>query len=173
MEQFSFRKIIDGDAERIRNWIKENEFVRRWYFHCKIPRIRTINKKINRENVDSYIVLLNDIEIGYIQCYSIDGWGSWSNKVKIHNESYSVGIDYYIGDKNHIHMGYGPKMLTQFIDKIIKPLNCDYLIITPDKENIVSRKCCEKCGLKFVKEVHVPYENSKHVEAVYIKKMKK
>ena len=173
MDKISFRKIKNGDEHLIHEWIKSNEFVRFWYYHNKTPRVETINKKIHRDRIDSYIVLLNNVEIGYVQCYSVDGWGVWSRRVKIYNNMQAIGTDYYIGDINYIHKGFGPKMINEFIDNIIAPTGCAYVLITPDKNNVASRRCCEKCGLKFVKEVNIPYKNSKHIEAVYFKEINK
>ena len=62
-------------------------------------------------------------------------------------------------------------MINYFIDNFIKD-KYDYVMISPNPENIVSRKTCEKCGFEFVKIVGLPYDNSKNKEVVYIKKCK-
>ena len=76
----SFRKIKNSDDLLIRNWIKTNEFVKKWYYENKIPNLKTINKKIHRANIDSFIVLIDGKEVGYIQCYLIDNFGSWAEE---------------------------------------------------------------------------------------------
>ena len=92
-------------------------------------------------------------------------------RVKVYQYGKTAGLDYFIGDINYIHKGYGPKMIIEFINQVVKPFGFDYVTITPNKENIVSRKCCEKCGLNYFKTVNVPYRTSKKKEAVYIKNL--
>jgi len=113
------------------------------------------------------IVMYNNFPIGFIQSYPVDNNGSWTTKVKVAENM--VSIDYFIGDINFIHKGIGPKMIQEYIDKIIKPDKYSVALISPDPNNIANRKCIEKCGFVFIKNVNVPYKNSKSQESVYIK----
>ena len=82
-----------------------------------------------------------------------------------------VSIDYYIGDINYIHKGYGSKIILELIEQVIKHLGYDYALISPNPDNKGSIRCCEKSGFKYVKTVSVPYNNSKERECVYVKKI--
>lgn len=82
-----------------------------------------------------------------------------------------VSIDYYIGDINYIHKGIGSKMILEYIEQVVKLDGYAVAMISPDPNNIASRKCVEKCGFQYIKTVNVPYSNSKNKEAVYIKNL--
>ena len=172
--KIKFREIKIEDSKLILNWIKTNQFVKEWYYSNTTPRLKTIenklNNKINNANMIVKIAMLNGKDFGYIQCYPVDGQGAWSTKVKVYNKTCS--IDYYIGDINYIHMGYGKEMILSFIEQVVKPLKYEYAMISPDPKNNASVRCCQKCGFCYYKTVNVPYKNSKEIEAVYIKKLK-
>lgn len=170
---FSFRDLKLEDCYLFHKWIKTNCFVKKWWYSNKQPQISTLKKKIqtklDRINGINKIVLLNGVEIGFIQSYDVDGNGNWTKQVKLYENTAS--IDFFIGDIDYIHKGYGKLMINEFIETFIKD-KYDYVMISPDQENIVSRKTCEKCGFEFVKVVGIPYDNSKNKEVVYIKKCK-
>ena len=170
--KITFRQVEDSDLQQIKKWIKYNKFVKRWYYKNILPQLTTLYKRIiERRSVPKFfsnLILIDEVPIGYIQSYAIEGWGAWSNKTKIYDNT--VGLDYFIGDLNYIHKGYGPKIIQKYIDEQ-KKLGYEYVSISPDPDNIVNCKCCEKCGLTFQKIVNVPYKNSKNKEAIYIKKL--
>lgn len=169
----TFRESTENDALLIRNWIKTNEFTRKWYYSDKIPRLDTLRKKligkINDSNTKAMIAMADNKEFGYVQCYPADGQGAWSKKVKVYDNTAS--IDYFIGDIKFIHKGCGQRMILEFIEQIIKPLGYEYVMISPDPQNTASIRCCKKCGFEYAKTVNVPYINSKNKEAVYIRKV--
>jgi len=171
--KIEFKKVSVNDLQLIREWIKSNEFVKKWYYYNKIPRISTLDKKIiKRQSIKNFyanIILIDKKPIGYIQSYDIEGWGSWSKQVKIHDKT--VGLDYFIGDINYIHKGYGEKFILKYIEWIKNSNKYDYVMISPDPLNIVNRKCIEKCGFKFKRIVGIPNSKSKHQEAIYLKKI--
>ncbi len=170
--EITFRAVEECDLSLIQNWIKTNEFAKKWYYKNVVPTIKSLHKKIIERRVvpqfNSYLMLIDNLPIGYIQSYAIEGWGAWSNKIKIFNNT--VGLDYFIGDINYLHKGYGPQIIMEFINTL-KAQGFDYVSISPDPDNIVNRKCCEKCGLTFQKIVNTPYKNSKNREAIYLKKL--
>jgi len=171
--EIKFRKVNEEDSVIMRNWIKTNEFVKKWYYIGKVPRLKTIlnklKKRLNDKKFNMMIVVCDGKEIGYIQSYPVDGNGAWTNKVKVYDNM--VSIDYYIGNINYIHKGIGSKMILAYIDKFLMSSSYDYALITSDPENIASNKCALKCGFEYVKTVNVPYKNSKTIENIYIKKL--
>ena len=166
-----FVDITIEDASVIRQWIKTNEFTKKWYYQNKIPQQKTLEKKLSKKlqqkNTYAKIVVFDGKKIGYIQGYPVDGNGNWTRQVYI--KPNVASIDYFIGDINYIHKGYGQKIICEFIEKIIKPKGYAGVMISPDPENIASTKCCQKCGLEYIKTVGIPYDSSKNKEAVFYK----
>ncbi len=169
----TFRDLKEDDYKLLHKWIKTNQYVKKWYFFDKQPRLETLRKKFlkrieNKENWIIKIVQIDRIDIGYIQGYTIEDNGNWTKQVKIYENT--VSIDFYIGNIEYIHKGYGKLMINAFIDEFIKE-NYRYVMISPDPSNKVSISICEKCGLKYIKTVGIPYDNSKNKEAIYIKEV--
>ena len=171
--KIEFKKANVNDLQMIRDWIKSNTFVQKWYYKNRIPRISTLDriiiKRQSRKNFYANIILIDGKPIGYIQSYDIEGWGSWSKQVKVYDKT--VGLDYFIGDINYIHKGYGEKFILEYINLIKKSNKYDFVMISPDPLNVVNRKCIEKCGFEFVKIVNTPKPISKYQEAIYLKKI--
>ena len=171
--EIKFKKADINDLQIIREWIKNNTFVQKWYYKGKTPRISTLYKKIiERQKIKNFcanIIQIDNKPIGYIQSYDIEGWGLWSKKVKIYDET--VGLDYFIGDINYIHKGYGEKFILEYVNLIKKSNKYKFVMISPDLFNIANIKCVKKCGFKLKKIVSFPKSKSRHQEAVYIKKI--
>ena len=171
--KISFNKATENDLLFVQKWIKANDRVKKWYYHDKVPTINTLRKKIiERQKVKDFyanIVFFNDIPVGYLQSYDVNGWGNWTKRVKIYENT--VGLDYFIGENEYLNKGYGPKIIKQYIDEVVKKQKYDYATATPDPDNYASCRCLEKCGFKFQKVVNIPYINSKHREAIYLKKL--
>ena len=168
----SFRQATIQDCKMMRDWIKNNEFVKKWYYHNKVPRLSTLEKKmerkLNTKNMKVNIVLCDDFPIGYIQSYPVDGNGSWTTKVRVAENM--VSLDYYIGDINFIHKGIGKLMLLEYI-KIVSKEGYNNVLISPDPENFVQEKLMKKLGFTYIKTVNVPYINSPEREAIYVKQI--
>lgn len=169
----TFRNATIEDCKLMRSWIKSNEFARHWYYLDKTPRLSTLERKMEKKLKDpktkAKIVLVDNVPMGFIQSYPVDGCGAWANKVRVADNM--VSIDYFIGDLNYIHKGLGSKMILEYIEQIIKKEGYSVAMISPDPNNIANCKCVEKCGFRYVKTVNVPYSNSKEKEAVYIKEI--
>ena len=171
--EISFREIEIEDCDLIRNWIKSNEYTRQWYFFNHIPQKRNLIKKIEEiktePQTNASLILINNFPIGYIQSYPVDGNGNWTKRVKVAENM--VSIDYFIGDIDYIHKGWGPKILLRYIESEIKKHNYKMMLISPNPENVANRKCIEKCGFEYIKTVGVPFMTSKAKEALYVKKI--
>ena len=171
--KIEFRKASVSDLQMVREWIKGNVFARKWYYNDRVPRISTLDKKIiKRQSIKNFcanIILFDGKPVGYIQSYDIEGWGLWSRQVKIYDKT--VSLDYFIGDINYIHKGYGEKFILEYIDLIKNSNKYDFVMISPNPMNVVNRKCIEKCGFEFQKIVNVPSAKSKNQEAIYLKKI--
>jgi len=169
----TFRQCELADAKLMREWCKQNEYTRHWYYFDKVPRLSTFERKIREKKQLKdwrfYIVQIDGKDIGYIQSYPVDGNGNWTKQVKV--KECCASIDYFIGDINYIHKGLGKLILLEYIKKQVKPLGFEYALISPDPENTANRNLVEKCGFTYIKTVGVPFDTSKEKEGVYIKKI--
>ena len=172
--EIKFRQIKIEDSSIIRNWIKTNEFAKRWYFYNKTPRLLTLKNKIanklKEKDLKAYLVCIDNVPIGYIQSYPVCDKSAWGKKVKVHDNT--VSLDYYIGDINYIHKRLGSLIINEYIEQVIKKDGFEYVMISPDPENKVQLRLMEKCKFEYIKTVNVPYSNSKNREAIYIKNIK-
>lgn len=130
----SFRTVTVEDCKMIREWIKTNRFTRHWYYFDKTPRLSTLENKIlknlKQPKTRANIILIDNVPIGYIQSYPVDGNGNWTKQVKVAENM--VSIDYFIGDINYIHKGLGSKMILEYIDQVIKNENYAFAMISPE-----------------------------------------
>ena len=168
----TFRDLQKDDYILIHKWCKENEFVRKWYFLNKQQHLETIRKKYQKkaENTENWIYKIMQIDgndVGFIQGYPVDNNGNWTKQVKVYEKTASV--DYFIGNLNYIHKGFGKLIVEEFIKQFISPKQFDYVMISPDPENTANCHLCEKMGFKLHKIVNVPLKRSNEREAVYIK----
>ena len=171
--QITFKQICESDLPQMRQWIKTNPDVKKWYYYNKVPRISSLYKKtIERLKIEKFkanIIFIDKKPVGYIQSYAVEGWKTWTKRVKLFEKTAS--LDYFIGDLNYIHKGFGSKIVLEYIEKHVKNDGYDYVMISPDPSNVVNIKCVEKSGFEYVKTVSIPYQTSKHKEAIYIKKL--
>lgn len=169
----TFRNLKEKDYELLHRWIKTNPYVKKWYYLGRQPRLKTLENKIKKRIADKEkwcikIAQIDGVDFGYIQAYPVDGNGNWTRQVKVYD--YTVSLDYFIGNIDYIHKGYGSLMINSFIDEFLKE-KYDYAMISPDPINRASIRTCEKCGFNYIKTVNTPNKNSTNIEAVYIKKL--
>ncbi len=107
---------------------------------------------------DSYIILHNNIKIGYIQTYLLKNYPEYNELVQADDNS--AGIDMLIGEKEYIHKGLGPIIIKKFlIDIVFQNKNIKNCVIGPEPKNIIAIKAYEKAGFKYIKTIKVPDED--------------
>lgn len=149
----NFRKLQDTDEDYLlmMNWLNNSD-VRRWYGYDDFPkppdlndiRRKYKNKILNSNQANPNIILINDIQVGYIQYYET---------VEYLHEKNVYGIDLFIGNNDYRKKGYGSKILKQIIKDIFKNSTITKIVIDPDIENKVAIKCYLNAGFQKLKEI--------------------
>lgn len=116
------------------------------FFNSFLKRIRSGTKP--------YLVVYNDLPIGYIQCYSADSTTSpWLPKLPDN----LVGIDQFIGEPDYLGKVIGTLFIKDFVKELIEKDNTLTIIVDPDPTNIAAIRCYEKVGFKRLGEYQAPW----------------
>lgn len=154
---FTFKPVEASDLPLLYAWFKNSHVDLWWpvpteqedFFKSFLERIRAGVKK-------PYIVLLNNLPIGYIQSYSVDKTThSWLPKLP--SEKNVIGIDQFIGEPNYLYKGFGPLFIKKFIDDLITKDPNLTIIVDPDPTNAAAIRCYEKVGFKKLGEFQAPW----------------
>ena len=151
----SFRNLSKDDFFTLYTWLKVPHVKEFWYQNESFTYndiVEKYTKRLKEDVVDSYIILKNGKDIGFIQSYTIDDSDAFLVKGKI------KGIDLYIGEFNFVHKGYGKDIINNFIKKFIfNDPSIRFIGIDPEVDNFIAIKAYEKSGFK-----HVNTEYSKN-----------
>jgi len=169
----SFKKLEIIDLDLMYKWYHA-DFVNKWY-DKEIPdwtHEQIENKYIpyiqGQKPVDGYIILYNDIKIGYVQTYLLKDYPEYDQIVQAGEGA--AGLDLFIGERDYAHKGLGSVIILEFLRNIIfTDSNIKKCIIGPEPKNIVAIKSYQKVGFKYVKTIQVPEED----EPEYIMEIKR
>lgn len=158
----SFKKLEMTDLDIMYKWY-HTDFVNRWY-DKEIPDWtyeQIENKYIpyiqEQKPIESYIILCNDIRIGYIQAYLLKDYPEYDQLVQAGEGS--AGVDLFIGERDYLHKGLGSVIILDFLKNILFANdNIKKCIIGPEPKNIAAIKAYTKVGFKYVKTIQVPEE---------------
>jgi aminoglycoside 6'-N-acetyltransferase len=162
MLHVNFRKLELTDIELIYNWFKKPE-INKWYARGKSWDYEEIENKylpriIGSENIPSFIIEFDDIQIGFIQYYPLtaflpDGFSiEQAGQYQI-DLNKAAGMDLFIGEPLLLGKGYGPKALYKFLESIVFK-KFDVVFVDPESINIRAIKAYTKCGFKPLDENH-------------------
>ncbi len=156
-DKITFRLLTNKDADLMYNWLIE-EHVHEWFASAIDISMDFVKEHYIDKNdfIKRWIFQINNIDIGYIQSYFYEDNDKISTNYKndIGAKEGSVGLDYFIGDKNYIHKGYGKIILKHFLEDIIFPdSRTKSIIVGPRTKNLASIKILEANGFKWYKNV--------------------
>ena len=151
----SFRNLCEADFLTLHRWLKAPHVKEYWYQNESFTYEQIHNKYTKRliEGViESYIILKNGVDIGFIQTYIIDEPSNFlvNDKIK--------GVDLYIGELDYVHEGYGKDIINHFVKEyIFNDSSVRFAGIDPVVKNLIAIKAYEKSRFK-----HVNTEYSKY-----------
>ncbi len=154
---FAFKPVEENDLPLLYSWFKKPHVELWWpvpeeqedFFKSFLERIRAGVKK-------PYIVLLNDLPIGYLQSYSVNqATHSWLPELP--GNKNVIGIDQFIGEPDYLYKGFGPLFIKQFVDDLIAKDPALTVIVDPDPTNTVAIRCYEKVGFKQLGVYQAPW----------------
>ncbi len=108
---------------------------------------KTIEKPMH-----AYIILHNELPIGYIQYYDKHDFPPEQGYKITELPKSCAAIDWYIGEPEFIGKGIGSKALVLFLDNYVFP-KFDYVFTDSETKNISAIRAYEKTGFKEIKKV--------------------
>jgi RimJ/RimL family protein N-acetyltransferase len=163
IDHISFFKLREIDFTLLYKWYN-TDFVNKWYGKEKQEwKYKEIENKYKpyiqgQKPTDSYIILYNDIKVGYIQTYLLKNYPEYNELVQVDDNS--AGIDLLIGEKEYIHKGLGPIIIKKFLkDIVFQNKNIKSCVIGPEPKNIIAIKAYKKVGFKYIKTIKIQDEH--------------
>lgn len=156
MSEISFRRCQRADLELLYNWFQTPE-IHQWYARGKNWSFSDIENKylpriLGEEPIPSFMIEYKQQAIGFIQYYPLSY--SLPNSLTIaQTVQYQIdlkktaGIDLFIAETAFLGKGWGPKIITQFLESIVFK-KYDLIFIDPDKINTRAIKAYAKCGFQ-------------------------
>jgi aminoglycoside 6'-N-acetyltransferase len=146
--QFDFRLVTKEDFPLLTIWLN-TPHVKKWWRE-PTETLDEVEKKyggrvIGDEPTDVYFAMLRGTPIGMIQSYRVDDYPEHAESINLEN---AIGVDLFIGEEAYTGKGYGPLLLAQFIDKVIRTSYRDaaFVVADPEIANTVSIRAFEKAG---------------------------
>ncbi len=160
--KFTFTPIEEKNFPSLQSLLQkwfEMPHVEQWW---PVPRegedfFNSFLKRI-RSGTQPYLVLCNDIAIGYIQCYSVDLTKStWLPKLSDNKTGNIIGIDQFIGEPDYLNKGIGTLFIKEFVKNLIAKDKTLTIVVDPDPTNAAAIRCYEKVGFKKLGEYQAPW----------------
>jgi aminoglycoside 6'-N-acetyltransferase len=147
--KLNFRPLEKADFPQFATWLAEPHVSKWWQEPATIQHVEEEYGGCTRGDLRTrvYIVELGNKPIGVIQSYMVDDYPEHAKSI---NGSKEVGIDYFIGDPEYVGRGYGGKMISDFIDDVVRGLYPEALgvVADPEVKNIASVRALAKAGFK-------------------------
>ena len=141
-----------------------NDLVSKWFkIGEMLPTVEEVTEKYipyisGEKPTQAYIILIDCVDVGYIQKYFISDYPDFNEYVQ--TDDNAVGIDLFIGHRDYIYKGYGKYIIIEFLKNyVFSEARSDKCIIGPEPKNISAIKAYEKAGFKWYKNIQIPSEN--------------
>jgi len=145
-EPIEFRTLLNEDCHLLHLWLQEPHVREFWDDgNRSIEQTRSYYYKDN--NVDRFIFSINNHPVGYIQSYDVKLSNEYKKFSKNNYKTETVGVDFFIGDKNFIGKGFAKIILQDFIK--IYCSDASRILVDPEAKNSKAIHVYETCG--FVK----------------------
>jgi RimJ/RimL family protein N-acetyltransferase len=156
----SFRRLTEDDLPLMHRWLN-TEHVARWYRvrgvtnqSLKWVATRYLGRIRGEDPTRSFVIMLGQRPIGYIQGYLIADNPEYSAQVQV--DEGAAGVDMFIGEPDLVHRRLGRHIARRFVDEVVfGELGAACCIIGPDPENAVAIRAYEKAGFRYLKTVHI------------------
>lgn len=109
------------------------------------------------EPTRSFVILVDDGPIGYIQTYRIADYPEYAACIDVSEAA--AGLDLYIGEASHLHRGLGPQIIRAFLRQVVfVEAEIESCIIGPALTNRAAIRAYEKAGFRHLKTMRLPSE---------------
>jgi aminoglycoside 6'-N-acetyltransferase len=139
--EFSFHLIGEEDMSLLLVWLNKPH-IKKWW---RYPDETIDDVKRENDPTSYYIATLNKKPIGFIQSYNVEDYPEHAEYINLDK---AIGVDLFIGEENLIGKGYGPILLKQFVEKVIRKQydGAKYVVADPEVLNKASIRAFEKAG---------------------------
>jgi RimJ/RimL family protein N-acetyltransferase len=151
-----FRSFTEEDIQQVVSWIYKSHVLDVWDSAQGVQSDVVEEKymtRINSDVIDTYIIVINGVDVGLIQTYYIESHQDFG----LTNEV-AKGIDLFIGETDYINKGYGTRILKLFLQQYIfhqPEVQC--ACIDPELYNERAIRTYEKVGFKTVRVGYSEY----------------
>ncbi len=144
----NLKKVEIEDLSLILEWFHHDHVYDVWFSIKSMTeqeRYDKYYKRLNKDDIEMFIILNNNIKIGYIQTYILDDLSQF----KING--LAKGIDLFIGDKKYLGIGLGPQAIEVLLENHVFDDNLIlHACIDPEVRNERAIKAYKKVGFKHV-----------------------
>jgi aminoglycoside 6'-N-acetyltransferase len=147
--QYIFHPMSSGDLPMIRRWLETPEVVRWW--GQPDEQYALVSGDLDHPDMDQFIVALDEIPFGYIQCYALITW----------NQGFGAqppgtrGIDQFIGVPDMIGRGHGSGFIRQFAERVLTS-GIPRVVTDPDPDNRRAVRAYARAGFQSERVVDTP-----------------
>lgn len=145
--EISFRPLTRDDLPRFRAWLV-TPHVREWWRDDIEETVAEYAKELEAGSTTSFFVILAEgRDVGFIQSYRVKDEPEYQAGIKIDD---AVAVDLFVGDASLVGTGFGPRLLTAFIEQVVKPRYPDarFVVASPSVGNARSIRAFEKAGFE-------------------------
>lgn len=146
-EDYDFVALVHAHLPLVRSWLGEPH-VARWFTEGPDEALEHIRAHIDDPAIDCFLVQHNGRPIGYIQAYDPFAWPDHPYRDQPVG---TVGIDQFIGERDLIGRGHGPR----FIDQLVRnrfALGVPRVVTDPDPTNASAILAYSKAGFVPIEE---------------------
>lgn len=141
----NFRLFTEQDIENLVAWVFEPHVLDVWDSAQGVEKKLVqdkYEKRLYDDYIETYIITIDEIDVGMIQTYFIDNHSDFSLI-----DEFAKGIDLFIGDPDYINKGFGTQVLRQFItEHVFNDPHVEYACIDPEVHNEPAVRVYEKVG---------------------------
>ncbi len=143
----SFRPLQIVDFQLFADWLARPHVQRWWPEPATIEHVSKEYGDCTRGNFTTRVYVVEDgtRPIGIIQAFWLDDFPDHSHLFPMRN---AVSIDYLIGEEDYVGRGVGAKMISQFIESVVKDIypKASGIATSAEVENHASLGTLRKCG---------------------------
>jgi aminoglycoside 6'-N-acetyltransferase len=147
-----FEPLRREDLPLLREWLGR-EHVRSWWRDDIEESMSEYEHAIaGLDPTDHYLIRVEDRPVGMIETYLVSDHPEWEAIVQVGDGV--AGVDLLIGEPDLTGTGLGPRVLAEFVEKIVfaRP-ETQACVAAVDEANRRSWRAFEKAGFRYVRDV--------------------
>lgn len=160
---YTIRYMTEQDLETLIHWFESEKLT--YYYEENQPQnilIKKYKDKIKgNSRVIGFILMIDNIEIGYMQIYPIST--NIKKELNYNNSEKIYGIDQFIAEPINWGKGYGTTFIRLMIKFLSLEYNTDRVLLDVRKDNIRAIKSYKKCGFEYKIDKDDKYIYMEHI----------